>query len=663
MKLSKYLAGCILMIALTLLLTIVNINALPSSIPNGFLVSCEGVADIDFAAWNAAAKRHHVGFCAVSDHETAIQQRECTFYVDEYQREYIWKDCLGTRTGTYADILGNQRTLLAEPFSKLLRDRDLQNSIRCCLLFGNAADCRAWINELGGQGWNLNLQEPQTDTAALFPFLVFGIILLLLLFYCYLDASFEKKEIAIRVLHGDSPLYHYMQFCLSDTVVFGSMIAAAFFLQDAVSPLIRFYQRVWLLGIPFLIAIWLVNLQLLFIRPKEMLYGHQLSGKLMVMLHGLGSISAVVTSAVMLSASADIPALQKYRKANDFFAAHSDYEFVDLQYGDELWMQLIRNPEIKQDANRVMREFYRKTDAVLEPVSMARLTRNLADYSDPPDIELIYCNFRALPYVQSVCPEAAQCDLQKYDAALLIPETATEDEIAFAGNFLKDQYQNIECRDLNPDALQQILYTSWEEMISFEESADSRFVFCKKPFVILTADPEGDPEQNRNLNFLSAGSIYRHTDAQKLRPYLEDMPVRFVRTNVFTQFQKEYDTHKKLVKTALYLSIMILCLYMFILHTVMVLDYKVNAVELSVKKVLGWSIPQKNKKHFVIASFIFVLNFAAAILYVLYSQILSGALLLTVPAVLYIGNLALLCGLIQRIERKSLIKILKGGAL
>lgn len=83
-----------------------------------------------------------------------------------------------------------------------------------------------------------------------------------------MDAAFEKKEIAVRVIHGDSALRYYLKLTLTDIAVFSVIFIAGRLLQQCFTQIYKPYQYLYCLTIPFLLGICLVNLHILHIRPK-----------------------------------------------------------------------------------------------------------------------------------------------------------------------------------------------------------------------------------------------------------------------------------------------------------------------------------------------------------------------------------------------------------
>lgn len=125
----------------------------------------------------------------------------------------------------------------------------------------------------------------------------------------------------------------------------------------------------------------------------------------------------------------------------------------------------------------------------------------------------------------------------------------------------------------------------------------------------------------------------------------------------------DYHNQKMFLLTAVLLAILVLTFYIMVTQIILKLDYQVNAVELAIKKTLGYSIFQKNQTHFISAACCAVLSAIAVYLLRDHMHNLPTVVLILVPIALLLLNLLLLQALINRIEKQKLSKILKGGAI
>ena len=111
------------------------------------------------------------------------------------------------------------------------------------------------------------------------------------------------------------------------------------------------------------------------------------------------------------------------------------------------------------------------------------------------------------------------------------------------------------------------------------------------------------------------------------------------------------------------ISLFLMVLEMVIIVTIIKLEYMVNAKELSIKKILGYSVFHKNRT-------IFLLNFCGAgisiitmIIVSLMFEITKVSTVLLVGTALTVIEAGLIVLNILKLERTNIPKILKGGSL
>ena len=100
-----------------------------------------------------------------------------------------------------------------------------------------------------------------------------------------------------------------------------------------------------------------------------------------------------------------------------------------------------------------------------------------------------------------------------------------------------------------------------------------------------------------------------------------------------------------------------------LISTVIRLDYSVNAKELAIKKVLGYSVFEKNRKIFAITIGVMLLGMIAS---VVISSVYKIANPFTVAAgcgILSAAEIVIILMNIIKTEKAQLVKILKGGSL
>lgn len=665
MKISKYITAFILLAVATILLNIFSIDGFPHSLPYSYKLFVTDSEELRFTEIDACAKKYDVVFTAITTKNVGMKKEEVTFYTALNNKEALVK-YLGLESGTLRDVLGNENVVYYDNLVSLDSAEELMRSVEYCYLIGDTEDCDALVNELHSKyGGAFKATKPDAGFDEVVAYGLFVFVFIILLLYCYLDASFEKKEIAIRVLHGDSALYHYVRYCLTDTLVFAAIFAACCVSIDAFSQTLRFYTNTrWIFAV-FVSGVWLVNLHLLHIKPKEMLYGHQLSKKLLSMLTILGNAAALLSCLIILSMLSMVPSVQKYRKAEAFFLDKQDYAFLECSMSYEGDYENER--ELQNANSSEERRLYRETDSSLGQICIDDISGELLCIErEDLAINMVYCNHRALPYIESVYSEAGQTDFENYDAMILIPASFNTEETDIAKMLLLDYFEGSEGYMPDNSRIQICSYESDEEMLCFSGLEKCQFKFMTNPAIIIASDTflRADADE---LNIIhshsSSGIIFHISDDEVLQDIAEDYSLAISSTNVYEKFAIEYQLQKSLIVMIVVVTLLILLLYISVLKTILSLDYQVNATELAIKKTLGYSVFEKNRKYFISAIVIGVINLIVSTVYMMKTDMEHPWIAIVVPIVLVLLNIGLIYLMILKIEAQKLMKILKGGAL
>lgn len=659
MKVSKYITACLFFILTVTLNMLIAPDCADLFEMNNYGMRSDEPENIDVAVMEQIAKKHDLILCTQNTKQLSITKSIKTFYISAEHLEWFCEKKLGLQSGEIMkDLLGNSYEVQIAPLSDLAKDENTLPNIECWYLYGSESDYKAALKELKNDySFSLKVLSRNTVNYTMgLPYVIFGFSLLLLLIYCYMSASFAKKEIAIRVLHGESAWKHYFRFTLTDTLVLSALFGGCCLVQAVFTPIPLPYQRVYWLFIPFLMTLWLVNLHLVRIKPKEMLYGHQLSEQLLMILSVMEKTAAVLSCGIILTALSIIPDTQHYRQAKAFFSEKQDYYFVEYRY--EPWaLDNSYQLELKKEQH----QFFQMADQRFELLCMADMR-----FVKPSDG--MYCNHRALPYLQSCIPEAAEIDLTAYDLVILMPNTLSPKDITEAEEHFLMLFEENEGYLPPRTRMLNILYQPTDPILVLNTASesDSYFRFMEKPVIGITSNTyareECDPYAVNHM-YLYDGIIYRTNDLSELTTAFEPFSFYGITVNAYEKFLIEFAIQLTLSIVAVVLVVMILIFYISVLHRVLELDYHVNAMELAIKKTLGYSVWRKNRKHFLGAVVTAALNCIVALVFRHYYPKLSLLTTLTIPLAMLLLHILLICILIAMIERQKLVKILKGGAL
>lgn len=479
---------------------------------------------------------------------------------------------------------------------------------------------------------------------------LFSVFVLFYLLISALDLQFRKKEIFLKIALGQSRGRAILGNILLDMVL---LISSFFLLRAILKPF--FYTDFNLhIYIALLFLTVFLNaclyLSIYRIRYKEILYGGNIGEATVSNCYLVKVASMVLTVALLCGNIALLSVnLQPLR-----------YEKNIEPYKAKAFMTL--SPEEKTEEN------FQKTEELYEALLLDGIRHNAVtfsfrEYSTQTKREIILSSDAALLLqsgLEQALPTEQSCIVLPYDC-----NVETESEAA-----LLEQCKDVLSMDLGVAFDHLPIYHAEKpsKALFFHlddyKEAQMGYGISKNPvFIYYKADAE-------SLKQCDIEKIYNHQAryALYLPSYLEQVHFEkeAVQTETFSA-KEVFAAHKSgISKTVMLSTVMIflqICIDLSMISVLIRFEYSANAVELSLKKMMGYSVFSKNK------SLIFLNLYAAAI-----------GVMTTVLIFYFLGlpykKLAVLVGLgvlfaetllllwrLHRFEKTKVIKILKGGAL
>ena len=257
--------------------------------------------------------------------------------------------------------------------------------------------------------------------------------------------------------------------------------------------------------------------------------------------------------------------------------------------------------------------------------------------------QFVIADEEAFDMLQSCLPELSE----REGTFLFIPEDASEIEKERISEFVLD------------DSIQRISYKSADVFVLQSHNVQ-KFATVSDPVILYSSDMTAF--EGLSLGTEKVIKINGEQYDELLKKY-SDKPYIFERRDVFENYM-HYQGSATVF--AFILSLALVCAAVFelvLLLSILTLEYKANAKEICLKKVLGIGMFERNKRLFILIALTDTVGAAAAfILLDKFGWGSSGNALVT--ALILIG-VELIITLIKasRIEKANTAKILKGGAL
>lgn len=484
-------------------------------------------------------------------------------------------------------------------------------------------------------------------------------IILLLSFY---DVISQKKENVIKASMGERISNMVWRNILLDSLVLiGSFIVILSILLRYTY--VFFYFNISIISFIILLCVnALLYFNLSFYDIKEVFSNGQSSEKLLSLNYGLKLVTTILTIFIISSNVAFIFQSYNLYKQKKFFEEHSDYYYIKFIYIPSQNSDGSMDELFEQSAS-VQSTFYREFFDEFKVMTVK-------DISDFLEVKAISANKNALDYLSSEIDELNNYNFDK-DFYFILPEKMKDDfeileqlkleiEINQGDNFIYDYdviyyNDNIDIIGINEDNI----YGS--DLVNNPAIVYNNML----PHKVKVQEENQGARRLDNLSDtmykLSSDSDFEKFNKFILEHNLKDENIH--KTNVLEKYENMWTVAKRILYINLVFSVLVLLLEFIIINSIIRLEYKINAIELSIKKVIGYSIFEKNKKIIMITLITTLLSILISIIFAIIMKIQEAYYLAFGGIIILILESFVIIFYIHRIENSKILKILKGGNL
>src|SRR5690625_3011671 len=136
-----------------------------------------------------------------------------------------------------------------------------------------------------------------------------------------------------------------------------------------------------------------------------------------------------------------------------------------------------------------------------------------------------------------------------------------------------------------------------------------------------------------------------------------------IKTNVYDLYTYNWSIIKRGIIISSVLLSLVLILELIIINLILRLEYEINSIELSIKKVLGYSTWEKNKRIIFITLSATVMSIMLSLIVHYIFAVSQASYLLYCCVIILIIYLIFIFFSIAKIEKSKIQNILKGGTL
>ncbi|MDR1158170.1 MAG: hypothetical protein LBK75_07680 [Oscillospiraceae bacterium] len=429
--------------------------------------------------------------------------------------------------------------------------------------------------------------------------LVWGTAFLLVLFLTLYQTIISRKEMMIRMTLGDNPLREFSFNVILDTTIYSVCFFVLAFILEQFAHVHYKFGYILVMFFSMLALNALINLLTTRISLKKDLSNSLNHKGILTATYIVKSISTLMAFVVLSANCIIIVEAFDCFKQEKFFETQKDYGYYKLNYSTT-----IKNSDDLKKVTEDEKGLWYKFDSRFGNNSL-----HLFDLSDSYGRNVVLLNSNAmdlmLPYIGADLEQKVELAKASGEEKIFVffpkdydLKTFSETIEMTAGIFL----HNIQ-GDIN-EHLTTDVYEKNSYLLGVNSGRNMyRSVFLKNPIVIFDVMEESYIKRCLNPLYLANDFLYSVPDLDfeqfiNTSSNSENMIVRA--TNAWELYLYNRAGIERTLKLMSAVSALIMLLEILMIAFIVRLEYTINGIEMSVKKTLGYSLIEQNKRLFAL---------------------------------------------------------------
>ena len=472
--------------------------------------------------------------------------------------------------------------------------------------------------------------------------IVWGVILVVLLGLTAYDILFQKKDTAIALTLGNPISKNVIRNIVMDICAYALIFFSEYFILSFITAIKQRFEFVLICFIILIMINSLLYMILYFIDLCGVLKGYK-GGEGMLLFNYIMKFTVTIAGIIVISTC--IGMLETYKDyfiINEFMKDYKDFSYINTE------LQLLDGCS-NEEFIKAQKD-YRKTYSLVYSKLYNDYNSIILNGNDNANI--VITNKNAYDYLSENIPEFTE-DLKDDGIKILVPNEYMMKDYNYAKMLIESPYGE------NPESVEfETIQYKLVDIICFNDIVEKGFFISSNPIIIY--DPSEPDEYNSHSYFICNISDNEFNEFLKGNSLSnEDV----TKTNVYENFNYYWTVTRTMVAILFITMLITIVFEITIVNSIIALEYKVNAKDICIKKVLGYNILQRNLHVFIIIFTSVILSglitgFALNSLRMLNYVIIIGVCITSI-----ILELLLVCIKIYKIEKANVQKILKGGAL
>lgn len=518
---------------------------------------------------------------------------------------------------------------------------------------GSAAAIKAFKMELIDTYAGNHPQPGYNESAELYRILgVFALVAIITVLLTFYELAVVRKELLVRLSMGESLARWITRSILMESGILLLSFIVSFLILRLFTPIDPYLMLFSGLMVGLIVVNGLVYLRLRRLTIKEAFSNGQRSNKLLAFTYGMKFATAFLTILMLSSSITVIAEAVTIYKQRPFFEAKKNYSYTYI--GHKVTSPRYSDEKSSDISERIQTELYTRFYEDFK-VTLSTPINSFATADQPT----VLMNWTAFDEVAEQFANSASVFANELTffapEGIAIPAKSTIDsglrELGLAA-YLADSYPVVR-------------YQEDFETVAIDQNLTSGSTLINNPLLIVVNEAKQSKAPKQLSNVLLADVMY-DLDQEAFQDYVAEKQMTnelVLQTNAWEKYLGIWAAAKRLMNMNLIFAVLILSLELLVIWTVLRLEYQVNAIELSVQKVMGYSIWQKNRRLIVSTMGITLVSTLAVALTAYILEFSSPGLLLAGGGLLLLAEGILLIWLIRKIERANVQRILKGGNL
>lgn len=483
--------------------------------------------------------------------------------------------------------------------------------------------------------------------------IIWAMIYMLILLLTIYDMLMQQKEVLIRMIYGEEVCIIVIKNILLDTICYLLMLGVIYFFLKQFTTVDFFVDLTIKAFIVFIALNSLIYLKLFFLDIRRALTTNSFSTEILFSTYIIKAITVVIAVFVIASNLLLVLNSVEYYSQKDFFESHSDYYYTNLGYKPSDAEGMIDD---KLEETSLLREkFYKEFFDLYKPIS-------LVYFGELEDRKMILANFYAKDYIFSVIPEIRE-KIKENKYYYILPDDINEAETLC--KYINTQMVNYDEEEVLGD-YELIKYKEEAKVLTIDEMQINGSYYSENPIIILNniiVSSEQITSKPYPFKNNYEHDIMYKIDMNLFQQFITENELE-TQFHAITNVLEKYNYNWLIVKRTLYLNmifgVLILLLEAIIIRTIINLEFKVNATEISLKKILGYGF-WKRYSYIITISLIGCI-FSIAIGLVICFIFKAGYW----PCVIYSGGciwcieILVIRNAINKMEKMNIANILKG---